>query len=168
MRLGYLIGLAILLSALWLAFSGLYKPRMLFFGLSSIIICLVLVSRLRLLDREAAPYFRLPVYLSYWVWLMIEILKANWIVIRACLRAELDIQPALVKVATTCRTDLAKTVFANSITLTPGTVTLEVEGDWMLVHGLYEDQTQPEDFIEMDRRSAEAADGRKRETEVAG
>lgn len=159
--MAYLIGLATLLSALWLAFSGHYEPRMLTFGAVSVVICLVLTTRLGLMDREASPYLRLPVYLSYWFWLMIEILKANVVVIRACLRAELDVHPALVKVATTCRTDLAKTVFANSITLTPGTVTLEVEGEWMLVHALYEDQAQPEDFIEMDRRSAAAADGVK-------
>lgn len=157
--MAYLIGLATLLSALWLALSGHYTPLLLCFGAVSVLLCVILATRLNLLDREAVPYFRLPVYLSYWAWLVVEIAKANIVVIRACLRADLDIHPALVKVATTCRTDLAKTVFANSITLTPGTVTLEVEGDWMLVHALYEDMAQPEDFIEMDRRSAAAVDG---------
>ena len=80
--------------------------------------------------------------------------------IRACVKADLDIAPALVKVKTTCRSDLAKVTFANSITLTPGTVTVEIEGDKMLVHGLYEQGSQPEAFVEMDRRSAIAADGK--------
>jgi multicomponent Na+:H+ antiporter subunit E len=80
------------------------------------------------------------------------------VVIKACLRADLDINPALVKVKTTCKTDLAKVTFANSITLTPGTVTVEIDGDKLLVHGLYEANTVPEAFEEMDRRCARAAD----------
>jgi multicomponent Na+:H+ antiporter subunit E len=74
-----------------------------------------------------------------------------------CLRADLDISPALVKVRTTCKSDLAKVTFANSITLTPGTVTVEIQGDKMLVHGLYEANTVPESFIGMDARCARAA-----------
>lgn len=157
--MAYFVGLAAVLSAIWLGLSGHYTPLLLTFGFVSVLICLGLSVRLGILDREAAPYFRFPLYVAYWAWLFVEIIKANWIVIRACLRAELDINPALVKVATTCRTDLAKTVFANSITLTPGTVTLEVEGDKMLVHALYEEYAQPDAFVEMDRRSASTADG---------
>ena len=89
-----------------------------------------------------------------------EILKSNWIVIKACLRADLDIEPALVKVKTRCESDLAKTVFANSITLTPGTVSVSVEGDKILVHALYETGAGPGAFDEMDRRSCAAADGK--------
>jgi multicomponent Na+:H+ antiporter subunit E len=73
--------------------------------------------------------------------------------------ANLDINPALVKVKTRCESDLAKTVFANSITLTPGTVTVEVEGDKLLVHALFEESATPESFAEMDERSWKAADG---------
>jgi len=79
-------------------------------------------------------------------------------VIKACLRADLDISPALVKVKTVCKSDLAKVTFANSITLTPGTITVDIEGDKLLVHGLYEGNTVPEAFEEMDRRCARAAD----------
>ena len=50
---------------------------------------------------------------------MVEIAKSNWAVVKACLKADLDIAPALVKVKTACESDLAKVTFANSITLTP-------------------------------------------------
>ena len=63
-----------------------------------------------------------------------------------------------MKLKTICKSDLAKVTFANSITMTPGTVTVEIEGDKLLVHGLYEANTQPEAFEEMDRRCARAAD----------
>ena len=149
-----------MLITMWFSLSGHYTPLLLTFGGVSCLICLILAVRLDIIDRESSPYLRLPIFLRYWVWLYIEVIKANWLVIRACLRADLDINPALVKIATTCRSDLAKTIFANSITLTPGTITLEVEGDKMLVHALYEDHAQPGDFTEMDRRSALTADGK--------
>ncbi len=157
--MGYLVGLLAVLVAFWLAMSGLYKSLILSLGAASILITLILSVRLKVVDREGVPYFRLPAYLAYWAWLFLEIVKANWTVIQACLRADLDINPALVKVKTRCRTDLAKTTFANSITLTPGTVTLSVEGDMLLVHALYEEAAGPDAFDRMDRLSARAVDG---------
>lgn len=136
------------------------KPLIWSLGAISVALSALLAMRFRILDREGVPYFRFPQFLSYWVWLMGEIFKSNWIVIKACLRANLDIEPALVKVKTRCESDLAKTVFANSITLTPGTVSISVEGDKILVHALYESSAGPGAFDEMDRRSYAAADGK--------
>ncbi|NBC20556.1 MAG: cation:proton antiporter [Alphaproteobacteria bacterium] len=157
--MGYLLGLFVALVAFWLAMSGLMKPLLLSLGAVSVAITLFLAMRLDVVDKESAPYLRWPVFIGYWFWLMGEIIKANWRVIRACLRADLDINPALVKVKTRCKSDLAKTTFANSITLTPGTVTLSVEGDKLLVHALYEQDAEPGAFDDMDRRTAAAAEG---------
>lgn len=148
------------LTTLWLGLSGLYKPLMLTLGVISILLSLLLAARFRTLDAESAPYLRLLPIFSYWLWLMVEIVKANWAVIKACTRAELDIDPALIKIKTSCQSDLAKVTFANSITLTPGTVTINVDGDKLLVHALYEDAAQPEAFVDMDRRSRLAIDGK--------
>jgi multicomponent Na+:H+ antiporter subunit E len=156
---GYFLGLILVLAALWLGLSGIYTPLILTLGTISILISLVLASRLETLDREGAPYARTLNLFAYWGWLVVEIFKANWPVIKACVSANLDINPALVKVKTRCESDLAKTVFANSITLTPGTVTVEVEGDKLLVHALFEESATPESFAEMDERSWKAADG---------
>ncbi|MBR9834030.1 MAG: Na+/H+ antiporter subunit E [Alphaproteobacteria bacterium] len=158
--MGYFLGLIAALTGLWLGLSGHYTPLVLSLGAVSILLSAILAYRLDILDREGSPYGRLVQLMAYWAWLLVEIFKANWVVIKACLRADLDINPALVKVKTTCESDLAKTVFANSITLTPGTVSVNVEGDKILVHALYEDQAQPEAFVEMDRRSRLASDGR--------
>ena len=160
--MGYYLGLILVLVALWLGLSGIYTSLMLTLAAISIAISVVLAARLETVDKEGAPYARLPQILSYWVWLVVEIFKANWPVIKACVSANLDINPALVKVKTRCESDLAKTVFANSITLTPGTVTVEVEGDKLLVHALFEEAATPESFAEMDERSWRAADGRKK------
>lgn len=159
-HVGYFLGLIVALTALWLGLSGLYKTLILSLGAVSIILSVVLAYRFDIIDREGSPYGRLPQLMAYWGWLVIEIFKANWIVIKACLRADLDIHPALVKVKTRCETDLAKTVFANSITLTPGTVSVAIEGNKILVHALYEDEAGPGAFDDMDRRSKIACDGR--------
>ena len=125
-------------------------------------IAVVLAARLGILDREGAPYFAFFGMAMYLPWLLKEIFVANVAVIKACLKAELDINPALVKVKTKCSTDLAKTLFANSITLTPGTITVDVERDRLLVHVLYEEAAGPDAFAEMDRRSSRAIDGREK------
>ena len=130
-------------------------------------VCLILAYRLDIIDREGAPYVRILGFALYFPWLMKEIVKANWTVVKACLKAEMDIAPALVKVKTGCETDLAKVTFANSITLTPGTVTVEVEGDKMLIHALFEEAATPESFREMDERSYRAADGKRKEELVS-
>ena len=160
--MGYFIGLIVVLGALWLGLSGIYTPLLLTLSVISILISVLLASRLETVDREGAPYARTPFLFSYWAWLLVEIFKANLPVIRACVSANLDINPALVKVKTRCESDLAKTIFANSITLTPGTVTVEVEGDKLLVHALYEESATPDAFAEMDERSYRAADGARR------
>ncbi|MDG1826436.1 MAG: Na+/H+ antiporter subunit E [Henriciella sp.] len=160
--MGYFVFLLGSLAAIWFGLSGMTKPLILAFGAVSVILSAILAYRFDILDRESSPYARLPQLAAYWAWLVVEIFKANWIVIKACLRSNLDINPALVKVKTVCESDLAKTVFANSITLTPGTVSVAVEGDKILVHALYEEEAGPGAFDEMDRRSRLASDGRSK------
>ncbi len=156
--MAYLLGIFLAIVAFWMGNSGHYTPLMLVFAAASVAVTLFLCARLKLIDREGSPYVRLLPLASYWVWLTFEVVRANWVIIKACLRADLDIAPALVKVKTVCKSDLAKVTFANSITMTPGTVTIEIDGDKLLVHGLYEAGTAPESFEEMDRRCARAAD----------
>ena len=158
--MAYFLGLVLALAGFWLSMSGHNEPLILALGGVSVLLSCILAYRLDIIDREGSPYMRILGFIAYFPWLMNEIVKANITVIRACLKADLDIAPALVKVKTICKSDLAKVTFANSITLTPGTVTVEIEGDKLLVHGIYEQDAQPEAFAEMDRRSARAADGK--------
>lgn len=160
--MGYFVGLILVLAGLWLGLSGHYGPLLLSLGGGSVVLSVILAYRFDILDSESSPYGRIVHIVFYWFWLIGEILKANWTVVKACVKAELDISPALVKVRTQCLSDLSRTVFANSITLTPGTVSVEVDGDKVLVHALYEDDAGPGAFDDMDRRSSLAVDGRKR------
>ena len=154
------IGLIAALVLFWLGLSGHYTFPILHMGAGAIVFTVWFTARLKIIDRETSPYLIMPRILLYRVWLMKEIVKANMVVLRAAIRAEPDIEPAVVKVKTRCKSDLARVVFANSITLTPGTVTVDVDGDELTVHALYAADAAPGAFDEMDRRSAYAIDGK--------
>ncbi|MEE2527027.1 Na+/H+ antiporter subunit E [Hyphobacterium sp. HN65] len=155
----YGVSLSLVLALLWWVLSGYDKITLLAFGAASVVIAMVLVFRMRILDRETAPFVRLPTLIPYYIWLGGEIAKANFDVIRAALKPEIDITPRLVRVPVKADTDLSRCIFANSITLTPGTVTVEIEDDAFLVHALDTSFTSPDGFAEMNLHAARATDG---------
>ncbi len=146
--------LVLALVATWLTLSGYFKPLLLKLGVISICFVLFLCFRMRILDRETAAYGTLPRTLSYFVWLFVEIVKANMAVVRAVLSPSMEVSPKVVKVPAPQKTDIAKSMFANSITLTPGTVSVNMESDHILVHALLSEMSDPADFAEMGVRSA--------------
>jgi len=89
----------------------------------------------RALDPHLQPVvlLRLPFFLLR---LWVEIVKANLDVARIILDPRLPVDPGIVEYRTFLRGDLPRTVFADSITLTPGTVTVWLEGDLLRVHCL--------------------------------
>lgn len=150
----FAIILTLALAATWWVLSGFTKPLLLTLGGISIVIVLVMCSRMRILDRETAPYLTVPQTLAYFGWLFVEIVKANVAVVKAVLSPDLEISPAMTKISTTGKSDLGKTMFANSITLTPGTVAVEMADNHILVHALLSEMSDPADFKEMSDRSA--------------
>lgn len=160
--MAYLPGLLAALAIFWFALSGETSPLFLFLGVISVLLVLWLAARLKIIDRDASPYHRVPQMLVYGCWMMAEIVKANVAVIRKILGPSHAIDPVLVTVTTATTTDLGKAVFANSITLTPGTVTVDVDGDQLQVHALVRETSPAASFAEMDRKAAAAADGKGR------
>lgn len=134
--------------------SGYFKPLFLSLGLISVLLVVGLVHRMNITDEETIPYLHIPKTISYFSWLFREIAKANVDVIRAVLAPNIDVKPGMIKVKAAQKTDIGKTMFANSITLTPGTVSVAVEGDDIIVHALLSDNVSVEDFQEMAERSA--------------
>ncbi|HBF97339.1 MAG TPA: cation:proton antiporter, partial [Alphaproteobacteria bacterium] len=90
----------------------------------------------------------------YWVWLFKEIVVANLNVARLILRPRMPLSPNFFNAPASQKSDLGKVVFANSITLTPGTVAIEVQGDSILVHTLSADFAWGAESCDMDRRVA--------------
>ena len=116
--------------------SGHYDAMMLTFGALSCVFVTLLARRMDIIDHESHPLhmgWRLP---GYWVWLLIEIIKANIDVARRIIDPKMPIEPHLFEIPMTQKTDLGRVIFANSITLTPGTVSLDIGNDTILVHAL--------------------------------
>lgn len=134
--------------------SGYFKPLLLTLGVISVFLVLWMSVRMRILDKETVPYMTLPQTLIYFVWLFIEIVKANVAVVRAVMSPGLEVSPTLTKIPTPQKTDIGRVMFANSITLTPGTVSVCMEDDHILVHALLSEMSGAEDFEEMAERAA--------------
>lgn len=156
----YLPGLVAALAAFWFALSGQTAPLFIALGVASLLVVLALSVRLKIIDRDASPYHRAPQLALYLGWLLVEIVKANIAVIVKIVAPKHAIDPVIVRMRTTARTDLGKALFANSITLTPGTVTVDVEGDRLVVHALVRENAHPSGFAQMDAKAARTADGR--------
>ncbi|TLX75749.1 cation:proton antiporter [Labilibacter sediminis] len=86
-------------------------------------------------------YFWLIVYLFVFIW---ECLKANFDVAYRVLHPAMPIKPGIVKVKLSLKTDLARTFLANSITMTPGTISVDMIDDLLYVHWIYVSSTDPE------------------------
>jgi len=158
--MAYAPGLTIALAAFWLVLSGHYDPLMLGLGLISVLAALWLTARLEVIDRESSPYHRAPHLAGYLGWLVAEIAKANVQVIGQVFAPADRLRPGMSRVRSVGRSNTARVLFANSITLTPGTVTVDVDDDVLLVHALDIAGAEPASFSTMDRYAALAADGR--------
>lgn len=138
---------------LWLLLSGIFTPLLLTLGVISCLATLALVIRMRILDSESLPVQVSAVALSgYLFWLVKEIAKANWAVTRVIVSARPKLQQKLFNVPHTQRTDVGKVIFANSITLTPGTITVEPEQGYFVTHALTEDAADMDALADMDKR----------------
>ncbi len=133
--------LIIALAILWLLLSGIFTLLHLFLGALSIAISLYIAVRMDVLMHKGQPlYFRFFGVLQYCVWLVGQILLSNFDVVRRVFSPTLDIKPILKAIPSYQKTELGRVVYANSITLTPGTVAINIakNGD-VLVHALHAD-----------------------------
>lgn len=142
------------LMLVWLLLSGHYDATLITYGVLSCVFVVALTAHLGMLDEEALPVqlgLRPFVYLP---WLFKEIVLSNIAVAKVILDPNLPIRPRLLRIRASQRTDVTQVMYANSITLTPGTVTLDVRDNELLVHSLTEESAAGLLTGEMDRRVA--------------
>ena len=145
--------LFMVLMAVWLLNSGHYTPLMIGFGALSSLFVVFLSWRMGIVDREAMPVQLLPRAVMYLPWLVKEIFKSNVDVARRILSPfEPDVSPRIFNTGVTQRSDLGRVIYANSITLTPGTVSIGVRGAYITVHAIAEEVAEGLLEGEMDRR----------------
>ena len=142
------------LAAVWLLLSGHYNPLLLAFGALSCAFVVFLARRLGLVDREGMPLHVLQRLPGYWLWLLGEVVKANIDVARRIVDPKLPVSPRIFEVETRLRTDFLRALYANSITLTPGTIAVDVRDDSILVHALTAEGQAALETGEMDARVA--------------
>ena len=148
-----LLSLALVLSSLWLLLSGHTEPMILGMGAISVVLVVWLSRRMALIDREGVPIDVTHRALPYSAWLMGEIIKSNVSLVPVLLAKEPSIQPQVIKLPAGGGSDLGRVTYANSITMTPGTVTLEIDEEEITVHALTDETARGLREGDMDRRA---------------
>lgn len=131
-----LISLALALFLFWLALSGHYTPMLMTAGALAAVLCVLAAVRMRIADAEGHPVHLLGSFVTYFPWLLREIAKSACAVTKIIVNPALPISPTMTQVRASQRTSLGIVTYANSITLTPGTITTAVKGDVLTVHAL--------------------------------
>ena len=151
MRVGLLF---VVLMAGWLLMSGHYNGLLVSLGVISVTFCVLLSHAIKATDDEGLPthiFARLPFYLF---WLFGEIIKSNCATAKFILNGRSD--PEIFNATATQNTAAGIATYANSITLTPGTVTIDINEeaakDQFLVHALHADFGEDVRSNNMDRR----------------
>ena len=147
------VSLALVLSVFWLLLSGyFFSSLLLSLGVVSVVTVVLVARRMDVIDHEGHPIHLTWRAILYWPWLLWEIVKANMDVAKAILAKKMPIDPVIMNVKCTQKTELGQVVYANSITLTPGTVTIAVIGDSFHVHALTPGAREGLETGEMDMR----------------
>ena len=146
------IGAFITLLAFWLLLSGYFTAFLILAGVGSALAVVLFARRMEVVDLEGFPISLWPAVIWYWPWLAIEIVKSAWDVSMAILHPKLPISPTLVRFKPSQRSVVGLVIHANSITLTPGTITVEAKDGDFLVHALFRSGAEAVVESEMDRR----------------
>ena len=139
-----------ILFSLWLLMSGHYNVLIVSLGIISCAFCVYVAKRGILIDDEGLPIFFMPRLLNYLIWLFKEILKSNLSTAKVIINGK--VEPETFTVKTSQVTDVAKVTYANSITLTPGTVTTKIQKGVFEVHALNSDFGNDVRTNEMDKK----------------
>jgi multicomponent Na+:H+ antiporter subunit E len=142
------------MAILWMVLSGFFEPLLLSFGFVSVVFTVWVAHRMDVVDHEGHPiHLAGHALLVYWPWLTWQIIKSNWDVAKIILAPTLKISPHTFDTQTSQKTEVGLALYANSITLTPGTVTVDMRGDGIFeVHALTEDARIGVTALDMDRR----------------
>jgi multicomponent Na+:H+ antiporter subunit E len=153
----YVLALGIVLSAIWMLWSGHTEPLILTLGFLSCVATVWLAWKMRIVDDESVPYWMgIRPFVVYLPWLAKEIVLANIDVAGRILRREMPIRPCVVLVHALQRSELGRVILANSITLTPGTVSIDMQGERIWVHALSYEEAEHQDLSgDMNRRVRE-------------
>ncbi len=136
----YFITTIVFLAIFWLALSGHYTALMLCLGTICCIWVGMISRRMDIVDLEGHQIRLVSLrIIPYYIWLTKEIIVSSVIVVRMILSPKIKLNPVVERLPAEGMSDMEKVIYANSITLTPGTLTLEVADSWLEVHTIRSD-----------------------------
>lgn len=149
------LSLGIVLFATWMLLSGEFSldhGLVLGLGIASVILVVLIAVRMDVVDHEGHPIHLTQRFIGYWLWLIAEIVKAAIDVTRRIWSPSLPISPAMYILKAGQSGELGQVIYANSITLTPGTVTVRLDCGDIMVHAIAREVGDDLAGGEMDRR----------------
>lgn len=142
------------LAAAWLVWSGIFKPLLLGLGLISCVLTVYVKNRMDYFQTKVFAFRFGRRLINYWGWLIKEIVKSSIEVARVVIDPKLPASPQVVKIEAKCKEPVVQTILANSITLTPGTLALDVHDGIITVHTLTKEGADELKKGEMNERVA--------------
>tara|TARA_R110000823_G_scaffold119998_12_gene244449 strand:- start:11074 stop:11544 length:471 start_codon:yes stop_codon:yes gene_type:complete len=121
---------------IWLLWSGLYKPLLIVLGFVSCCLTLFLAQRMGFFKREVFSLHLAVRLVPFWFWLGVELVKSNLVVARIILSPRMPVSATVVQLTAQTDDPVLQAILGNSITLTPGTVTLDDHEGKLLIHCL--------------------------------
>ncbi len=146
------------LAGAWVLWSGHFDPLLLGLGVFSVMATLVIVWRMGYFHREIFALTISLRLLAYWGWLIKEIVMSSLAVTKVVLNPRLPISARYIELKASAPGPIGQVIFANSITLTPGTLTLDLYHGELKVHALTQEGAEDLMSGEMDRRVASLGD----------
>lgn len=128
--------MTVILGLLWLMWSGIYTPLVLGLGAFSCVVTVFIAHRIGFFEQEVYTLKVLGRLPRYWAWLLVEIVKSSLEVAGVVLGRRLEISPTVVKFRVAPDDAVGQVILGNSITLTPGTLTLDIHEGQITVHCL--------------------------------
>lgn len=135
----HLISWSLILSAFWLVLSGFLKPLLLSFGVASVALVVFLIYRMNISDAEKQKLALNLSFLQYIIWLSGQIALSSIQVAKLVWGRKAKLSPATGKLPLDKIPKRSRVLYANSITLTPGTLSIDLDNDHVTVHALNED-----------------------------
>ena len=134
----------------WLLVTFSFTASNIITGIIASMICSLIFARYYFHDvskfLQPHRYFWFVIYLFVFTW---SCIRANLDVAYRVLHPAMPIRPGIVKVRTTLTSGFARTLLANSITMTPGTLTVDIIGDYFYIHWIYIRSDDPEVYTGM-------------------
>jgi multicomponent Na+:H+ antiporter subunit E len=150
----YVISATAVLLVFWLTLSGHYTAFLITAGVIASVAIALLAARMDVVDHEGHPVHLAPAALTYWPWLVWQIILSAINVSKIIINPSLPVSPTMTRVKMAQKSDVGRVTYANSITLTPGTISVDIENDDIIVHAITRENAVDLEGGEMNQRVA--------------